>query len=185
MLAAMTASSPRFHQDNADVLVFTFKEGLLSAVAHDLKIRVTRFAVRVDEATNAIDATFDPASLRVMTAMKDGADAHGALSDSDKKKIEEHIASDVLRVKKFPEIRFVSTSVEEDASGTGYRVRGKLTLCGQTHEVSFVSRTDGEGQVAEVKLHQPTWGIQPFSAMLGTLKIKPDVMVRAALPGAL
>ncbi len=185
MLARMVASSPRFHQDNADVLVFTFKEGLLSAVAHDLKIRVTSFAVRVDEATNAIEATFDPRSLRVVGAMKDGADARGALSESDRHKIEENILDDVLHVKKHPEIRFVSTSVEEDEGGTGYRVRGKLTLCGQTHEVAFVSRSDGEGQVAEVKLHQPTWGIKPYSAMLGTLKIQPDVMVRIALPGAL
>lgn len=181
----MVESSPRFHQDNADVLVFTFKEGLLSAVAHDLKIRVTRFAVRVDEATRAIDATFDASSLRVTCAMKDGADARGALSDSDKRKIEDNIVSDVLRSKKFPEIRFVSTSVDEDASGTGYRVRGRLTLCGKTADVAFVSRTDGEGQVAEIKLHQPTWGVEPFSAMLGTLKIKPDVLVRVALPGAL
>jgi len=185
MLARMVASEPRFHQDNADVLVFTFKEGLLSAVAHDLKIRVTKFAVRVDEATSAIDATFDARSLRVMGAMKDGRDAHGSISDADKKKIEENILDDVLHVKKFPEIRFVSTSVDEDAEGTGYRVRGKLTLCGQTHEVSFVSRSDGEGQVAEIKIHQPTWGVKPYSAMLGTLKIQPDVTVRIALPGAL
>lgn len=180
----MESTSPRFHQDNADVLVFTFKEGLLSAIAHDLKIRVTRFSIRVDEATNAIDATFDPASLRVVTAMKDGAEAPGALGDSDRRKIEEHIVDDVLQVKKFPEIRFVSTSVEEDP-GTGYRVRGKLTLHGKTRDVAFTSRTDGEGQVAEVKIHQPDHGIQPYSAMLGTLKIKPGVTVTVALPGAL
>lgn len=185
MLACtMVPGSPRFHQDNADVLVFTFKEGLLSAVAHDLKIRVTRFSIRVDEETNAIDATFDPASLRVVGAMKSGADAPGALSDSDRRKIEEHIVDDVLQAKKHPEIRFVSTSVEEDEA-TGYRVRGQLTLHGRTREITFVSRTDGEGQVAEVKIHQPDFGIQPFSAMLGTLKIKPDVTVTVALPGAL
>ncbi len=181
----MEAAAPRFHQDNADVLVFTFKEGLLSAVAHDLEIRATRFSIRIDPETKVIDATFDARSLRVMGAMKDGARAHGALSESDKHKIEENIAGDVLHVKKHPEIRFTSTSVEEDASGTGYRVRGRLTLAGQTHEIAFVSRTDGEGQVAEIKLDQPTWGIKPYSAMLGTLKIKPEVIVRVALPGAL
>jgi hypothetical protein len=180
----MQSHSPRFHQDNADVLVFTYKEGLLSAIAHDLKIRVTRFAIHVDEATNAIEATFEPGSLRVVTAMKNGQEAHGALSDSDRKKIEENIVDDVLHAKKFPEIRFTSTSVEED-SGTGYRVRGKLTLHGKTREVTFVTRTDGEGQVAEITIHQPDFGITPYSAMLGTLKIKPDVTVRVALPGAL
>lgn len=178
-------SEPRFHQDNADVLVFTFKEGLLSAVAHDLKIRVTRFSIHIDEDTKAIDATFDATSLRVDTAMKDGADAYGALSDSDRQKIEENLQGDVLAAKKFPEIRFVSTSVAEDEQGTGYHVRGRLSLHGQTHEVAFTSRTDGEGQVAEVKLHQPDWAIKPYSALLGTLRIKPDLLVRVALPGAL
>ena len=185
MLARMATGTPRFTENSADVLVFTFKEGLLSAVAHDLKIRVNRFAIHVDEATRAIEATFDARSLSVVTAMKDGADSLGALSDGDKKKIAENIADDVLHPKKHPEIRFASTSVEEDESGAGYRVKGRLTLCGQTHEIAFVSRSDGEGQVAEIKLHQPTWGVKPFSAMLGTLKIKPDVLVRVALPGAL
>ncbi|MFO0591103.1 MAG: YceI family protein [Polyangiaceae bacterium] len=180
----MATGTPRFTEDSADVLVFTFKEGLLSAVAHDLKIRVNRFAIHVGEG-NAIEATFDARSLTVVTAMKDGADALGTLGDGDKKKIAENIADDVLHPKKHPEIRFASTSVEEDGSGTGYRVKGRLTLCGQTHEIAFVSRSDGEGQVAEIKLHQPTWGVKPFSAMLGALKIKPDVLVRVALPGAL
>jgi polyisoprenoid-binding protein YceI len=182
--AKMVSNDPRFHQDNADVLVFIFKEGLLSAVAHDLKIRVTRFSIHVDEETRAIEATFDAASLRVVTAMKDGAEAHGALSDSDRRKIEENIANDVLHATKFPEIRFSSTSVEEDEA-TGYRVRGQLTLHGKTHEVAFATRTDGEGQVAEVKIHQPDFGVQPYSAMLGTLRVKSDVIVRVALPGAL
>lgn len=179
----MESNRPRFTQDSADVLVFTFKEGLLSAVAHDLKIRVTRFTIDVDPATNAITATFDPASLEVVSAMKNGQEAPGALGDSDRRKIEENIRSDVLHVKKHPEVRFSSTSVEED--GSGYRVRGQLTLHGRTREIAFTSRSDGEGQVAEVKIHQPDFGIEPYSAMLGTLKIKPDVLVRAALPGAL
>ena len=180
-----TEREPRFHQDNADVLVFTFKEGLLSAVAHDLQIRVTRFAIHIDEETRAIEATFDPRSLRVMTAMRDGSAAHGALSDSDRSKIQENIVDDVLHPTKFSEIRFASTSVEEDEQGTGYRVRGRLTLHGQTREVAFTSRSDGEGQVAEVTIHQPDFGIKPYSAMLGTLKIKADVIVRVALPGLL
>jgi len=181
----MADDKARYHQDNADILVFTFKEGLLSAIAHDLKLRVTRFSIAIDEETRAIDARFEPGSLCVVTAMKNGAEAPGALSDSDRRKIEDNVANDVLHPEKFPEVRFVSTSVEEDDGGTGYRVRGRLTLCGQTRDVDFVSRSDGEGQVCEVKLHQPDWGIQPYSAMLGTLRIKADVIVRVALPGLL
>ena len=33
----------------SEVYVFTFKEGLLSAIAHDLKIRVTTHEVAIDD----------------------------------------------------------------------------------------------------------------------------------------
>ncbi len=52
---------------NARITVFTFKQGLLSRVAHDLKIAVDD--VELDEQLNA---TIDPRSLRVVCAMKKG-----------------------------------------------------------------------------------------------------------------
>ena len=39
---------PRYTQNEAEALVFTFKDGLLSKVAHDLKIRINRFSVDFD-----------------------------------------------------------------------------------------------------------------------------------------
>jgi hypothetical protein len=36
--------------------------------------------------------------------------------------------------------------------------------------------------VAEIKLHQPDFGIKPFTAALGALKVKPDVVVRVSVP---
>jgi hypothetical protein len=41
---------------------------------------------------------------------------------------------------------------------------------------------EGDDVVGEVTLHQPDYGIKPYSAMLGTLKIRPDVKVRIRLP---
>src|SRR4051812_4209200 len=52
--ARLTAARSRQHLHrmridpaSAECLVYTFKEGLLSAVAHDLKIRVERFEIEV------------------------------------------------------------------------------------------------------------------------------------------
>jgi hypothetical protein len=36
--------------------------------------------------------------------------------------------------------------------------------------------------VVELKLHQPDFGIKPFSAALGALRVKPDVMIRVSVP---
>ena len=88
----------RYDSTSAECFVLTFKEGLLSAIAHDLQIRVGTFDLEVDDETHAITARFDAASLSVVTAMHDGAPKPGALSDADKHKIGQSIASDVLDV---------------------------------------------------------------------------------------
>ena len=173
---------PRIDAGSAECLIFTYKEGLLSPIAHDLKIRVSRFTVDIDPASRAVEARFDARSLEVVCAQQDGHDRPGALSDADKRKIEATLAADVLEAARHPEVRFVSTSVEPE--GEGYRVQGQLTLHGVTRPISFTTRPSASQQVAEVTLSQPDFGIKPYRAMLGALKLRADVTVRAALPGS-
>ncbi|MFT3774150.1 MAG: YceI family protein [Minicystis sp.] len=173
---------PRFDASSAECLVLTFKEGLLSAVAHDLQIRVARFEIDIDDASHAVRARFEAGSLEVVGAVHDGAVREGTLSDADRRKIEDNIANDVLHVRQHPEIRFSSNDVAPE--GDGFRIRGELSLHGRTKEIAFSARREGDRLVAEVRIHQPDFGIKPYSAMLGTLKIKPDLVVRCAVPAA-
>ena len=99
-----------FDASSAECSVFTYKEGLLSAVAHDLKIRVTKFTIAVEEDTGAITAEFDAASLRVVCAMSDSKDAPDSLTAANKREIETNIVRDVLQAREYPEIRFTSTA---------------------------------------------------------------------------
>ena len=168
----------RFDPTTGAVRVFTFKEGMLSALAHDLEIVVGRFAIDVADDL-AIDARFEAGSLTVAHAIKDGHPSE-VLGASDKKKIEQTITGDVLDARRFPEIRFVAPAPEP--SGDGFVYRGQLTLHGKSRPVEARSRATGGTQVAEIVLHQPDFGIKPYSAMLGALKIKPDIRVRIALP---
>src|SRR5687767_8832873 len=108
-----------FDQNNAECFVFTFKDGLLSPIAHDLRIKVTRFSVQLDEASGTLSATFDTGSLRVDTPMKDGNENPSALSDGDKEKIAGQIRDDVLHSSKYPEARFQSRTLQKQADG-GY-----------------------------------------------------------------
>ncbi|MBX3274391.1 MAG: YceI family protein [Sandaracinaceae bacterium] len=162
---------PSYDATSARCAVFTFKEGLLSAVAHDLELEVGRFTVEVSDDGASIRARFEAGSLRVVEPIVDGRRAPGTLSDKDKRKIEENLRDDVLHAKRHPEIVFESTEV------TDTRVVGRLTMNGATREV----RCTRDGERASATLHQPDWGIKPYSAMLGTLKIKPDVRVELAL----
>lgn len=166
----------RYDSHTAEVLVFTFKEGLLSAAAHDLKLRVERFTLDVEG--DRVTGEFDAGSLRVVTPMKDGAENPGAMPRLMYGEIEKNAAKDVLHASKHPTIRFESTRVSDA------EVVGRLTLHGQTKEVRG-RRVDANGQRAvEVTFDQRDFGISPFSAMLGTLKVKPEVRVRVTVPSA-
>jgi hypothetical protein len=171
---------PTYDAQSADCYVFTFKEGLLSAVAHDLKLRVTSFRLEIDPSGPAVQATFDPTSLRVVCTMRHGAEVPGTPSDSDKREIERNIVREVLEAERFPEIRFASSSVTPE--GNGHRVRGTLHLHGRSGELEFLAGAEGEDRVAEVRLHQPDFGIRPYRAMMGTLRVQADVIVRVRLP---
>jgi hypothetical protein len=160
---------PRYDASQAECLVYAFREGLLSAVGHDVCLEVTRYS---DEggAGDAIAADFDAASLRV-TGDVPPADAH---------KIERNAADDVLAARRFPTITFRSTEVSRQDGRA--RIAGTLTLHGVTRPLSLVAEDDGSRWRAEVRLDQRQFGIRPFSAMLGALKVKPEILVRVALP---
>lgn len=170
---------PRYDASSARCEILTFKEGLLSAVAHDLCLRVGHFSLELRD-DESIVATFDPRSLRVEHAMKDGRPAPGTLSDKQKREIEGNIAKDVLHVRRHAEIAFRSSRVTGE--GDERRVEGTLTLHGTERTiVAKAQRRDGRWST-EVELHQPDYGIRPYSAMLGTLKIRPAVRVRLSVP---
>ena len=74
---------PRFDSKSAELLVFTFKEGLLAPLAHDLKLRAESFELTVEESGDSFNIRLevDPRSLRVFSAVKDGQDTPDALSE--------------------------------------------------------------------------------------------------------
>jgi len=168
----------RFDATNAECLVFTEKAGLLSGVAHDLKLRVEQFEVVLD--AGAISARFDAASLRVVAAQQGGRDAPQALSARDAREIEATIAREVLDARRYPVIAFRSTGIVRDVAAA--RIDGVLQLHGRERPISFQAVRIGDRATVGVRLHQPDFGIRPYTAMLGALKIKPDVIVRLSLP---
>ena len=169
-----------FDAGNAECFVFTYKEGMLSALAHDLKHRVTAFSVNVDGGSRAIEATFDASSLVVESVMKDGVPTSSILKESHRAEIQRNVVKDVLHAKRYPEIRFRSTRVEP--AENGYTIVGLLSLHGVDREIEAHARRQGGRLVAEVEICQPDFGIKPYRAMMGTLKIKPILKVFLSVP---
>lgn len=173
----------RITEREARVRVYTFKEGLLSAVAHDLEIEVGRFFVEWPPDATQLVAELDARSLRVLHALAGGAPNPQALSARDRKKIDDTIAGEILHAERHPTIRFEARVGALEPLPRFEQAT--LTLGGRRVEVKPVVTRDGEDLLARLTLHQPDFGISPYSAMFGTLKIRPDVVVEARIPAAL
>jgi len=168
----------RYDASTGECLVFAFREGLLSRAAHDLEIRVEQFEIRVDDTSHQIEATFRTNSLRLISAKLDGQPEE--LSERDIEKIHNHIAEDVLHAQQFPEVSFSSSEVEEVDGG--FRVQGSLNLHGQVGTIGADIRSDGGRWTTEVSIDQRDYGIRPFRALFGLIRIKPVVRVRVSVP---
>ncbi|HEY2748061.1 MAG TPA: YceI family protein [Polyangia bacterium] len=160
----------RWDASQVEILVYTYREGLLAAVGHDLCLRVTKLSVDVG-ADDTIACECDATSLR----------ASGVSAD-DARKIEKNAADDVLAARRFPTITFRSTRVVRD--GERARIEGTLTLHGATRPLAFDAVADGDRFCAEVRLDVRDFGIKPYSAMFGALRVRADVLVKIRVPRA-
>lgn len=140
-------------------------------MGHIVDLQVTTLSFDVGE-DDAITAEFDAASL---TVVSEGP------KPSDRADIEKNAAK-TLEVNKYSKITFTSTSVQRD--GDRARIEGDLTLHGVTKPISAEARSDGARWNAEVTINQRDFGIKPFSAMLGALKVKPEVQIKISVPHA-
>lgn len=170
----------KFDASDGDCFIYTYKEGLLSTVAHDLKIQVERFEIDIDPETMRVSAKFEATSLRVLCAMKDDTELQGSISAKDCAEIEVSIVKDVLHTKAHPLITFESSSVRPTVDG--YDIVGILKLHGKEKSIQAKAKSREGELVVEFVLNQPDFGIKPYSALLGTLKVKSEVRVFVSVP---
>ena len=171
----------RADQSTAVCQIFTYKEGMLSGLAHDLRISVTSFVIDLGGLDHFISARFSTRSLRVDCAMVNGRERPDILSLREQDDINNNIIREVLHTDKYPEILLLSSSVKKQ--GADYLVTGQLVLHGRTREISFVVRREDKRQyVADVSLHLPDFGITPYSTLFGAIRIKPDILIHIEIP---
>jgi polyisoprenoid-binding protein YceI len=170
----------RYQAPDARCVVYTFKEGLLSKVAHDLRIEARELWVEVAGRGGEVKASVAVASLRVVSAMRDGAPSD-ALSAADKAKIEDTMGREVLAASRYPEVRFEGHA---EVRGERVSVQGALVLHGVTRPLRFEATLREGRWIARVRLHQPDFGVTPYKAMMGTLRVKAEVEVEVSIPAA-
>ena len=147
---------------------------------HDLVIDVTRWGgtVRIDAdriGASVVEIVVDARSLEV----REGNGAVPLLA-VNKSEIAKTIRK-VLRTQEHQEIRFRSSAVVP--AGDGFRVRGDLAIVGVRRPVELAVSVDlSAGQLrgtVTTTVVQSAFGIKPYSAMLGALKVLDAVEIRA------
>lgn len=166
---------------NGTLKVNTYREGVAQKMGHDLVLEVERWSATVDVGAGgdivSVALTADPTSLQV----REGNNGLKPLTDKDRGEIRKLIDEKVLRAKP---IAFTSTAVEP--RGGGVTVRGDLTLADATHPAAFDLDVSGDRVTGTLPVTQSAWGIKPYKAFMGALKVRDDVeiVVDARLPAA-
>jgi hypothetical protein len=138
------------------------------------------FIIELAGEEHFINARFDAESLRVDCALVDGSERPDLLSAKNREEIDKSIIREVLETDKYKEIFLISSSITKENSD--YLVRGSLTLHGTAQEISFEVRTEGNYYTADVWLRLTDFGIKPFSAFFGAIKVKPSILIRVMIP---
>jgi polyisoprenoid-binding protein YceI len=161
--------------------VFVGKSGLFSALAHNHEIGVKSFSGRVvvpaaGAGAGSLEMEVDAPSLEVLDKEP---------SEEDKKKIFNSMHNEVLESAKYQKVTFKSVSVSDvkQTGGDAYSfvVNGDLSLHGVTKRIAVpVAATVTPQQLratGKYTLKQSDYGIKPYSAAGGTIKVKDEVVV--------
>ncbi len=166
------AGAYRLGPENGTLSIRTGRTGAVAKAGHDLLIHVTAWTATLelgeDAAPTSIVLDADPKSLHV----REGTGGMKALDEDDKAGIRETIDDEIL---KGQAVGFRSTSVAPTANGGGLRVEGDLTLVGATHPIAFDVAVDDGRLSGAVVVKQSDWGITPYSALFGALKVADEI----------
>jgi polyisoprenoid-binding protein YceI len=181
---AILAGRHHLNTDSGRILLKTFRDGLAAQAGHDLTIEPANWSgeleVGADLASVSLEVRVDLGSLVV----RDGSGGLKPLTERDKREITA-TARKVLRTDRHPELTFAATSFTPAGAGGGV-IDGTLTLAGQSRPLRLDVRESGPGSyVATASVTQSDFGIKPYSAFLGSLKVRDAVGIQAevSLPG--
>jgi hypothetical protein len=166
----------RLDSETAVLLVKTKRGGVAAKAGHDLTLGVTSWSATLDlDGRPRIALTADPHSICVI----EGSGGAFALGDEEYEAIEQTLREEVLTD---GPIEFRSSEIR--VNGSSVDVAGDLTLEGERRKIAFRLELDGGRLRGSAVVKQSGWGIKPYSALFGTLKVadEVEVLINAKLP---
>jgi hypothetical protein len=152
--------------DNARLIVRTGRGGAAAKAGHNLVLEVTRWSATLED--DAAELTADARSLRV----RSGSGGISPLGDEEKAGIAQTIDEEVL---KGSAIAFRSNSVKRN--GDSVDISGELELARRRRPLTFTLEERDGGLAGSARIKQTDWGMKPYSALFGTLKVADEVEV--------
>lgn len=174
---ALGEGTYRIGSSSGRLLVRTGRTGLGTRAGHDLAIAVTRWdgTVTVEAAEpgrSSVTVEVDVDSLEVQS----GSGGVKPLTGGDRAEIKRIIQQKMLHSARHPKITFRSTGVS--GSPDSLVVDGELTIIGEARPVTVRARVGADGRVqGGATVVQSHWGITPYSAFFGALKVADEVGV--------
>jgi polyisoprenoid-binding protein YceI len=171
----------KIDKTRSSIYIWTFKAGLMARLAHDLQIEACDYQFSIQGSLDSnwsAELVIPVSSFRVLGAVRKKVLQAGKLSLDERVEIEQTLQAKVLNAQQFPVIRY-SAVLEGRESQKNFR--GELTIKDQTNILQVEGRMErtitGVHLKGEAIIHQSDFGIKPFQAFLGALKIKDEVEV--------
>lgn len=173
----VTAGRYTFGSQTGRLLVDTTRSGLGAKAGHDLTIEVTRWRGEavVDAAAPAaarVTVEVDADSLEV----REGVGGIKPLTPSDRAEIKKIIQGKILHTDRYPTIVFRADRVE--GTPQAFQIHGDLTIADTTAPLTVRGGVTGDRVTGSAVVIQSRWGIKPYSAFFGALRLNDAVEVR-------
>jgi polyisoprenoid-binding protein YceI len=173
---ALHAGRHQFGTESGRIVLRTFRDGLAAQAGHDLTIEVGRWSGEL-----AVNDDLDPADLEVRVEIGslivlEGAGGLKPLTDRDRREIAV-TARRVLGADRHPQATFSAAKFVRTAGGDGV-INGSLTLASVTRPLQLQVSESGPGHYRAItSVRQSDFGIKPYTAFFGALRVRDAVDV--------
>ena len=192
-VGASPGLSASFKVDPAQssLVVQLFKDGVAARLGHDHVVHAREFSGTVAYDPRNPEASSIRVAVEVGSLIADDPGTRrkfglaGEPSASDRAEIDTAMKADgQLAAARFPSMTFTSTAIATQPDGR-VLVTGRLTIRGVTNELKFPAQMRVEGTQlrgrAQLKFKQSSFGYPPYSALLGAIKNKDEVILHIDL----
>jgi polyisoprenoid-binding protein YceI len=163
--------------DSGELLLHTGVTGSAARMGHRLTIAFTSWQAIVEwdgDQPSGLELTVEIDSLEV----RRGEGGMTPLSGAEKALVRSN-ALKTLRASRFPQARFVATSI--DREGDSLRLSGTLDLNGHTGEQAVQVQVEDAGESwrisGQAHVRHSDFGVKQYSMLLGAMKVADQVQV--------